>query len=37
LIQAVRYGEQLAVRARLNQVVASAFDRDQLRDLMNTP
>lgn len=34
LIEAVRDGERPEVRARLNQVVANAFDRDQLRDLI---
>src|SRR5437016_8703046 len=34
LIQAVRYGEQPEVRARLTQVVANAFDRRQLQDLL---
>jgi SNF2 family DNA or RNA helicase len=34
LIEAVRYGEQPEVRARLNQVIANAFDREQLRDLI---
>jgi len=34
LIEAVRYGAQPDVRARLNQVIADAFDRDQLRDLI---
>ena len=34
LIEAVRYGAQPDVRARLNQVIANAFDRDQLRDLI---
>src|SRR3989442_628904 len=34
LIQAVRYGEQPEVRARLTQVVADAFDRRQLQDLL---
>jgi len=34
LIQAIRYGEQPDVRARLNQVVASAFDPSQLQDLL---
>ncbi len=34
LIEAVRYGELPEVRARLTQVVANAFDRDRLRDLL---
>jgi SNF2 family DNA or RNA helicase len=34
LIQAVRYGEQPDVRARLNKVVANAFDQSHLRDLI---
>jgi SNF2 family DNA or RNA helicase len=34
LIQAIRYGEQPDVRARLTQVVANAFDRRQLQDLL---
>src|SRR2546425_236115 len=34
LIQAVRYGEQPEVRARLTRVVANAFDRSRLRDLL---
>jgi hypothetical protein len=34
LIEAVRYGEQPEVRARLTQVVAHAFDRKQLQDLI---
>src|SRR5437867_1499486 len=34
LIQAVRYGEQPEVRARLTQVVANAFDRQQLQNLL---
>jgi SNF2 family DNA or RNA helicase len=34
LIEAVRYGEQPEVRARLTQVVAAAFDRRQLQDLL---
>jgi SNF2 family DNA or RNA helicase len=34
LIEAIRYGEQPEVRARLTQVVASAFDRRQLQDLL---
>jgi superfamily II DNA or RNA helicase len=34
LIEAVRYGSQPDVRARLTQVIANAFDRDQLRDLI---
>src|SRR3989442_1614494 len=34
LIQAVRYGEQPEVRARLTRVVANAFDRGRLQDLL---
>jgi len=34
LIQAIRYGEQPEVRARLTRVVAGAFDRSQLQDLL---
>ena len=34
LIQAIRYGEQPEVRARLTRVVASAFDRGHLQDLL---
>ncbi len=34
LIEAVRYGERPEVRARLMQVVENAFDREQLRDLL---
>jgi superfamily II DNA or RNA helicase len=34
LIEAVRYGERAEVRARLTQVVADAFDREQLRNLL---
>jgi SNF2 family DNA or RNA helicase len=34
LIQAIRYGEQPDVRARLTQVVANAFERRQLQDLL---
>jgi hypothetical protein len=34
LIEAIRYGEQPAVRARLTKVVESAFDKDALRDLL---
>ena len=34
LIQAIRYGEQPEVRARLTQVVSGAFDREKLRELM---
>ncbi len=34
LIEAVRYGEQPDVRARLTQVVVNAFDRGQLQDLL---
>ena len=34
LIDAIRYGEQPDVRARLTQEVANAFDRSQLQDLL---
>ena len=34
LIQAIRYGEQPEVRSRLTQVIAGAFDRKQLQDLI---
>jgi len=34
LIEAVRYGERPDVRARLSQVIADAFDSEQLRDLI---
>jgi SNF2 family DNA or RNA helicase len=34
MIEAIRYGEQPEVRARLNQVVAHAFDRKQVQDLI---
>ncbi len=34
LIEAVRYGEQPEVRARLTQVVENAFDKAQLQDLL---
>lgn len=34
LIKAIRYGEEPEVRARLNQVVADAFDRSHLQDLI---
>lgn len=34
LIQAVRYGEQPEVRAKLNKVVANAFDQSHLRNLI---
>jgi len=34
LIEAIRYGESPEVRARLTQVVADAFDRGQLQDLL---
>ncbi len=34
LIEAVRYGDLPEVRARLTQVVAQAFDRTQLQDLL---
>ncbi len=34
LVEAIRYGERPDVCARLNQVVANAFDRTQLQDLV---
>ena len=34
LIEAIRYGDQPEVRARLTRVVANAFDRQQLQELM---
>ncbi|WP_337287953.1 helicase-related protein [Candidatus Methylomirabilis sp.] len=34
LIEAIRYGERPEVRARLTQVVANAFDKTQLQDLL---
>ena len=34
LVDAVRYGEQPDVRARLTQVVANALDQEKLRDLL---
>ena len=34
LIEAVRYGERPDVRARLSQVIADAFDSEQLRELI---
>ncbi|ALG70977.1 RNA helicase [Azospirillum thiophilum] len=34
LIEAIRYGEMPEVRARLTRVVESAFDPDQLKDLL---
>lgn len=34
LIEAIRYGDRPEVRARLTEVVASAFDRRQLQDLL---
>src|SRR5262249_1022341 len=34
LIEAGRYGEQPEVRSRLTEVVANAFDRDKLQDLI---
>ena len=34
LIEAIRYGEQPDVRARLNQVIANAVDREQLQNLL---
>lgn len=34
LMEAIRYGDRPEVRARLNQVVDNAMDRDKLRDLI---
>jgi SNF2 family DNA or RNA helicase len=34
MIEAIRYGEQPEVRARLTRVVAHAFDKSQLQDLL---
>jgi superfamily II DNA or RNA helicase len=34
LVEAIRYGDQPEVRARLTRVVANAFDRTQLQELM---
>lgn len=34
LIEAIRYGEQPEVRERLTRIVANAFDRSQLQDLL---
>jgi hypothetical protein len=34
LVEAIRYGEQPEVRARLNRAVADALDQDKLRDLL---
>lgn len=34
LIEAIRYGEQPEVRARLTQVVSNAFDHSQIQDLL---
>ena len=34
LVQAIRYGEQPEVRSRLTDVVANAFDRSQLQELI---
>ena len=34
LIEAIRYGDRPEVQARLTQVVASAFDREQLQELL---
>ena len=34
LLEAIRYGERPAVRARLTQVVNAAFDRGQVQDLL---
>ncbi|HMO82317.1 MAG TPA: helicase-related protein [Pyrinomonadaceae bacterium] len=35
LIRAIRYGERPEVRARLSQVVDSAFDQDHIRELLD--
>jgi superfamily II DNA/RNA helicase len=35
LLQAIRYGDQPEVRARLGQRVENAFDRDKLRDILD--
>ena len=35
LIEAIRYGEQPEVRARLTRIVENAFDRSQLQDLLD--
>src|SRR6266850_664261 len=35
LLEAIRYGDQPEVRARLGQRVENAFDRDKLRDILN--
>jgi superfamily II DNA or RNA helicase len=35
LLQAIRYGDQPEVRARLGQRVENAFDHDKLRDILN--
>jgi superfamily II DNA or RNA helicase len=34
LVEAIRYGERPEVRAKLNQVVANAFDRSKIQDLL---
>jgi SNF2 family DNA or RNA helicase len=34
LVEAIRYGDQPEVRARLSRVVANAFNREELRDLL---
>ncbi len=34
LVEAIRYGEQPEVRARLTKVVSNAFDKSQLQDLL---
>jgi SNF2 family DNA or RNA helicase len=34
LIEAIRYGERPEVRARLNQVIADAFDHEQLKNIL---
>jgi hypothetical protein len=35
LLEAIRYGDQPSVRARLTQVVQHAFDPDEIRDLLD--
>ena len=35
LLEAIRYGDQPEVRARLSQHIENAFDRDKLRDILN--
>ena len=36
LVEAIRYGEQPEVRARLDEVVDNALDREHVRDLLDT-